>query len=52
MKQKIGIMMIFFGIACGDSPNLLIPALIIALGAWMYFSAEKKKSPAGERRAR
>lgn len=52
MKQKAGIMIMFIGIACGDSPNLLIPAAIIALGAWMYFSGEKKKSPAGERRAR
>lgn len=51
MKQKAGIMIMFFGIACGDSPNLLIPAAIIALGAWMFFSGEKRKSPAGERRA-
>ena len=33
--EKIGMILVFFGIAAADSPSLLVPAVLIGVGAWM-----------------
>lgn len=38
----IGILLIFFGIACADSPSLIVPAALLGLGAVLYRAGEKK----------
>lgn len=48
--KTIGLLLVFFGIACGDSPSLLIPAVLLGLGAVLYRAGEKK-SPQTERNA-
>ena len=39
--KAIGILLTLFGIACGDSPNLIIPVVLIGLGAVLYRAGEK-----------
>lgn len=33
--EKIGMILVFFGIAAADSPSLLVPVVLIGVGAWM-----------------
>ena len=40
--RGIGLMLMFLGIASGDSPNLLVPVVIIGAGALIYRAGEKK----------
>jgi len=40
--KTIGILLIFLGIACADSPSLIVPAVLLGLGAALYRAGEKK----------
>jgi len=35
MREKLGFLILFLGIAAGDSVNLLIPAGMVALGIYL-----------------
>lgn len=39
--KGIGIILLLFGIACGDSPNLLVPMALVASGGIIYKIGEK-----------
>lgn len=39
--NSLGLLMILFGIACGDSPNILVPVGIIAVGGALYKVTER-----------
>ena len=41
--SNVGIMVMLIGLSMGDSGNLLIPAVVIALGAVLYFAGQKKE---------
>ena len=40
--KTIGILLIFLGIACADSPSLIVPAVLLGLGAVLHRAGEKK----------
>ena len=40
--QGIGLMLMFVGIACADSPSLLVPVLIVGAGALIYRAGAKR----------
>lgn len=40
--QGIGLMLMFVGIACADSPSLLVPVLIVGAGALIYHAGAKR----------
>lgn len=40
--KTIGILLMLLGIACGDSPSLIVPAVMIGIGAVLYRIGEKK----------
>lgn len=41
MLKNLGLLLILFGIACGDSPNLLVPAAVVAVGGLVYKVGER-----------
>lgn len=41
MIKTLGLLLILFGIACGDSPNLIVPVAIITVGAAAYKVGER-----------
>ena len=45
--KTIGLLLLFFGIACADSPSLIVPAVLLGLGAVMYRAGEKKSPQTG-----
>lgn len=42
MKQLIGLMLVLFGAMGGDSENLIIPLLMIAVGVWLVRSGKER----------
>lgn len=41
--KGVGIIIMFFGIACADSPSLAVPAALIAIGAVVYRRGERRE---------
>lgn len=39
--NRLGLLLVLFGIACGDSPNVLVPVGIIAVGGALYKVTER-----------
>lgn len=44
MLKSLGLLLILFGIACGDSPNLLVPVAVIAVGGVLYKVGERMEA--------
>lgn len=44
MFEKIGAVIVAFGIMCADSANLLIPVAIVAVGAFLVMVGEGRES--------
>ena len=39
--RNLGLLMILFGIGCGDSPALIVPVMIITVGGVLFTEGER-----------